>query len=103
MVSSTATRSGAIPSTAPPSRVRPRSSSRRRTTCLAVAFYVDDPSASRLPYSLDILAPFDLGGTKTNGQANLVRLKRGTRTVTARLVFADGFVDVVSATFTASG
>jgi hypothetical protein len=50
----------------------------------------------------DLLSPFDYGGTRGNGQAELVRFPRGTRSVTARILFRDGFVDVVTATFTST-
>jgi hypothetical protein len=65
-----------------------------------VTFYVDKSEPRGLPYSLDVKAPFDLGGTRSNGQANLVRLPRGKHTITAVLVFRDGYVDVITATYT---
>lgn len=46
--------------------------------------------------------PWDLGSTLRDGRAALVRFSPGTRTVTARIVFSDGFSDTIQAVFTAS-
>ncbi|MET1001605.1 MAG: hypothetical protein ABWZ15_07315 [Acidimicrobiia bacterium] len=45
------------------------------------------------------LEPFDFGGTKPNGQANLKTFTKGPHTLTTRLVYSDGYVDVISAAF----
>lgn len=45
------------------------------------------------------LEPFDFGGTKPNGQANLKTFTKGPHTLTTRLVDSDGYVDVISAAF----
>jgi hypothetical protein len=50
---------------------------------------------------IEAFVPFDLGSTAENGTARMVTFAPGARTVTARLVFSDGFVDTLTATFTA--
>jgi hypothetical protein len=75
-----------------------------------VAVYVpNEPAIGRIEFRIDgrwvraeRVAPYDFGGTRGNGQATLVRFTPGTRTVTARIVFLDGSIDTISATFTAS-
>ena len=67
---------------------------------LTAEFYLDDPQMRQGVDGFDILKPFDFGGTKPNGQANLKTFTKGPHTLTTRLVYSDGYVDVISAAFT---
>ena len=69
---------------------------------VAVTFFLDDPSQKGLPKQIDLAAPFDYGGSKANGSANLIKFGKGQHKITALMVFADGYIDVVTATFTAN-
>ena len=60
-----------------------------------VEFYLDGRLAG-----IELGGPYDYGGTRSGGSAELVRFSRGRHTLTARLVFRDGYTDAVSATFT---
>lgn len=74
----------------------------------AAVYVPTEPAISRIEFRIDgrwvraeRVAPYDFGGTTGTGQAALVRFTPGTRTVTARIVFLDGSIDTISATFTA--
>jgi hypothetical protein len=69
---------------------------------LWIEFHLDDPQARGWPEALELAAPYDYGGTRANGQANLVRFPSGSHTLTVRIVFRDGYVDVLTAAFTVS-
>ena len=68
----------------------------------AATFYLDDPTRSELAKRIDTAAPFDYGGSKSSGAANLVRFPRGQHQLTVALLFSDGFIDVVTVSFTAN-
>jgi hypothetical protein len=63
---------------------------------IVVAFYVDDPLRASAPYRLQLLAPYDLNGTLSNGTANLFDsrlLLNGTHTVTTEVLRLNGTID----------
>src|SRR5688500_5035611 len=63
------------------------------TNVRRVRFYVDDPSMSRTPRTIDSSAPFDLAGTASDGRAialNLGTLSAATHTVTAAIETTKG-------------
>ena len=63
---------------------------------IVVAFYLDDPNRTSLPYRLQLLTPYDLNGTLSNGTANLFDsrlLLNGTHTVTTEVVRLNGTID----------
>lgn len=75
----------------------------------AAVYVPTEPAIRRIEFRIDgrwvraeRVAPYDFGGTTGTGQASLVRFTPGTRTVSARIVFLDGSIDTISATFTAS-
>ncbi len=97
LVSTQANRAGAIPLNG------------STVTGPAAVYVPTEPAIRRIDFRIDgrwvrseRFAPYDFGGTTGTGQAALVRFTPGTRTVTARIVFLDGSVDTISATFTAS-
>lgn len=67
---------------------------------LWVEFHLDDPKFRGWPESIELAAPFDYAGTRANGQAALTRFGRGRHTLSVRIVFNDGYVDVMTASFT---
>ena len=67
---------------------------------LWVEFHLDDPKLRGWPEAIELAAPFDYAGSKTNGQAALTRFGRGRHTLSVRIVFNDGYVDVFTASFT---
>ena len=69
---------------------------------VAATFWLDDPQRRGLPNRIDLDAPFDYGGSKSNGTANLVKFSKGQHRITVMLVFSDGFIDTFTATFTAN-
>jgi len=63
---------------------------------IVVAFYLDDPNRTSIPYRLQLLIPYDLNGTLSNGTANMFDsrlLLNGTHTVTAEVVRLNGTID----------
>ena len=69
---------------------------------LWVEFHLDDLKLRGWPEAIELAAPFDYAGTKANGQAALTRFSRGRHTLSVRIVFKDGYVDVFTASFTVS-
>ncbi|HEX4983198.1 MAG TPA: choice-of-anchor U domain-containing protein [Ilumatobacteraceae bacterium] len=67
---------------------------------LWVEFHLDDPKLRGWPEAIELAAPFDYAGTRTSGQAVLTRFGRGHHTLSVRIVFNDGYVDVFTASFT---
>ncbi|HXY91123.1 MAG TPA: tandem-95 repeat protein, partial [Acidimicrobiia bacterium] len=65
-----------------------------------VDFYLDDPQMLGPHVGGDGNAPFDYAGTKNNGTAKLATFPPGNHTLTAKLTFTDGYVDVLTAAFT---
>jgi hypothetical protein len=66
-----------------------------------VEYYLDDPSMQ--PQNMvQRVTPYNYAGTNPNGSAKLATFSPGQHTMTARMVFGDGYVDVRSATFTAN-
>ncbi len=63
---------------------------------IIVAFYLDDPNRTSAPYRLQLLTPYDLNGTLSNGTANLFDsrlLLNGTHTVTTEVVRLNGTIE----------
>jgi hypothetical protein len=48
------------------------------------------------------VTPYNYAGINPNGSAKLATFSPGQHTMTARMVFGDGYLDVRSATFTAN-
>jgi acid phosphatase type 7 len=67
-------------------------------------FYMDDPTMAGTPFNVDSSAPFDLAGTRKNGEAlpydTVARLADGAHTITVKLELTTGLTQVVAATFT---
>ncbi|HEX2383954.1 MAG TPA: hypothetical protein VHI95_15020 [Acidimicrobiales bacterium] len=71
------------------------------TGLATVEYYLDDPSMQ--PQNMvQRVTPYNYAGTNPNGSAKLATFSPGQHTMTARIVFGDGYVDVRSATFTAN-
>ncbi len=66
-----------------------------------VDFYLDDPQMTGTLDGKDGTEPYDYAGTRSNGTAKLATFPHGSHTLTARLTFTDGFVDVITVPFTA--
>ncbi len=68
-----------------------------------VGFYIDDPSRTSLPYSVQLVSPYDLSGTLKDGKANLFdtrRLLNGTHTLTVELLRLNGGFERRTVSFT---
>ena len=68
-----------------------------------VGFYIDDPNRSSLPYWVQLLSPYDLNGTSTNGTANLFDtrlLLNGTHKLTVELLRLNGALERRTVSFT---
>ena len=68
-----------------------------------VGFYIDDPNRTSLPYWVQLLSPYDLGGTAKNGTANLFDtrlLLNGTHTLTVDLLRLNGSFERRTVSFT---
>ncbi len=68
-----------------------------------IAFYIDDPGRTSLPYWVQLLSPYDLNGTLQNGTAKLFDsrlLLNGTHTVTVELIRLNGSVERRTVSFT---
>jgi len=70
------------------------------TDTVLVEFYLDDPQTRRLPREIDFSAPFDYGAAGSGGKARLTTFTNGRHTITARILFRDGYIDTISSTFT---
>ncbi len=70
---------------------------------LLMSFAIDDSNMTSLPYSAQLLTPFDLAGTLPNGTANLFDTRfvlNGTHTLTVALIRLNGTVERRTVTFT---
>jgi hypothetical protein len=71
-------------------------------TAAKVKFYIDDPTRSGAPDSIDVVAPFDLGGTERDGTAmplDTHELKDGQHNLVAAVIAPDKTRKVISAKF----
>jgi hypothetical protein len=67
-----------------------------------VSFYLDDPGLTGSPFTVENLAPWDAGGTASNGDAlpyAATQLSEGSHTFTARIELSGGGTEVAHATF----
>jgi len=71
------------------------------TGLVSVEYYLDDP-AMQPANKVSRISPFDYAGTNPNGTAKLNTFSSGPHTITVRMVFGDGYVDVRNASFTVS-
>jgi hypothetical protein len=63
---------------------------------VAVTFYIDDANRTSLPYWLQLLTPYDLNGTASNGSANLFDsrlLPNGAHTLTVEVLRLNGTLE----------
>jgi hypothetical protein len=66
-----------------------------------VEYYLDDPSMQPANEVLRFV-PCNYAGTNSDGSARLTTFSPGPHTLTVKMVFGDGYVDVRNARFTAS-
>ena len=76
------------------------------TSASRVRFYLDDTSMSRTPRYTDTSAPFDFGGTASDGTAlpfDTSSVSTGTHTITAAITTTTNKSRVMSASFSVTG
>jgi hypothetical protein len=71
------------------------------TGLVSVEYYLDDP-AMQPANQVSRVSPYNYAGTNPNATAKLATFTPGQHTMTVRMVFGDGYVDVRNASFTAS-
>jgi hypothetical protein len=68
-----------------------------------VGFYIDDPNRTSLPYWAQLVSPYDLNGTLSNGKANLFdsrQLLNGPHTLTVEVLRLNGTLERRTVSFT---
>jgi hypothetical protein len=72
------------------------------STVVLVAFYIDDVNRTRLPYWVQLRAPYDLNGTLSSGLASMFDsrlLLNGSHTLTVEVLRVNGSVERRTVTF----